>query len=214
MARSGHDATHCENAFGLTLPEKRAVELRLADERAWLITNIDEIGGNHRDGKRDRDRVALGNLSVRRLDHNAAGIRFCIRWLFFLVVLSKCRGREANNQGADNEQCETAKCGRGLGAPTDRRAKAAPTFPEWPVHHFRGASCWIRRRSASASAVFPMRRWHCSRSVNATSDSLISIDLVWDATAAGKSARCRSRTPRKNQMFESWGSNSVAMRAC
>src|SRR5215472_448296 len=135
MARSGHDAIHCENAFGLTLPEKRSVEFRLADERAWLITNIDEIGGNHRDGKRDRDRVALRNLSVRRLDHNAAGIGFCIRWFFFLFVLSKCRGGEAKNQGTDKEQCETAKCrvggsakcGRGLSAPMDRRSKAAPT---------------------------------------------------------------------------------------
>ena len=38
--------------------------------------------------------------------------------------------------------------------------------------------------------------------VNATSDSLISIERVCDATAPAKSARCRSSTPRKNHMFE------------
>jgi hypothetical protein len=43
---------------------------------------------------------------------------------------------------------------------------------------------------------------------------LISIERVCDATAPAKSARFRSRTPRKNHMFESRGSNSVAMRAC
>ena len=87
MSRFGHDAAHRENAFSLTFPEKRAVELRLADKRAWLITNIDEVGGDHRDGKRDRDRVAFGDLSARRLDHNAAGIGFCIRCFFFLFFV-------------------------------------------------------------------------------------------------------------------------------
>jgi hypothetical protein len=100
-------AAHRENAFGLTLPKKRAVELRLADERAWLITNIDEAGSNHRHGKSNRDRIALGNFAARWLDHHATRFGFCIRWFFFLLVLSKCRGREANDQGTDNQQCET-----------------------------------------------------------------------------------------------------------
>ena len=87
MARFGHDAAYRENAFGLTFPEKRAVEFRVADKWACLITNVDEVGGNHRDWKRDRDRVALGNLSARWLDHDTAGIRFRIRRFFFLFFV-------------------------------------------------------------------------------------------------------------------------------
>src|SRR4030095_10404868 len=74
MSRSGHDAAYRKNAFGLTFPEKPAVALRLDNKRAWLITNIYEIGTDHRDGKRDRDRVLLGDPSARRLDYNAARI--------------------------------------------------------------------------------------------------------------------------------------------
>jgi hypothetical protein len=87
MARSGHNGADREDAFGLTFPEKRAVELRLGEKRACLITNIDEVGGDHRNGKRNRDRVALGNLSARGVDHNAAGIGFCIRCFFFLFFI-------------------------------------------------------------------------------------------------------------------------------
>ena len=59
-----------------------------------------------------------------------------------------------------------------------------------------------------------MRRSHCSRSLSAMRDSLISIERVCDAMAPVKSARCRSITPRKNHFVGSLGSNSVAMRAC
>src|SRR5262245_7507338 len=103
MTRSGDNAAHCENAFGLTFPEKRAVELRLADKRAWLITNIDEVCVNHRDGKRDRDRGAFRDLPARRLDYNAARIRFGIRCYFFLVVLRESGGRETDNKKAGKE---------------------------------------------------------------------------------------------------------------
>src|SRR5215211_4768259 len=96
MSRFGHDAAHRENAFGLTFPEKRAVELRLGYKRAWLITNIDEVGSDHGDGKRDRDRVALGNFSPRRLEHNAAGIGFCIRYFFLFFVLRETRAGYRN----------------------------------------------------------------------------------------------------------------------
>src|SRR5262249_7031877 len=95
MACLGHDAADREHAFSLTLPKKIAFELRLANERAWLTTNIDEVRGDHRHGKRDRDRVALGNLSARRLDHDPAGIRCRIRRFFsllFFVVSRSCRG--------------------------------------------------------------------------------------------------------------------------
>src|SRR4029077_19238824 len=90
MSRFGHDTAHRENPFSLTFPEKRAVELRLTDKRAWLVTNIDEVGGDHRDGKRDRDGVAFSDLPARRLDNNAAGIGFCIRWFFFFVLCEGC----------------------------------------------------------------------------------------------------------------------------
>src|ERR1044071_6682908 len=208
MARSGHDTGYCENAFSLTLPEERAFQLRLTRKRAWLITNINEIGCNHRDGKRNGNRVGLGNFAARWLDHYAACIRFCVGLSFF--VLSKCRGRKTNNQGAHNEQCETAAGVESGVKPPHSKARCAPArkspihrFAISLVHCFCGVSCWILWRSASASAVFPMRRWHCSRSVNAPSDSLISIERVCDATACAKSARCRSRTPRKNHNLES-----------
>src|SRR5882757_3987456 len=132
MPRSGHDAAHRENAFGLTFPEKRAVELRLADKRTWLITNIDEVGSDHRNGKRDRNRVALGNFSSRRLDNNAASIGFCIRCFFLLFfILRETRAGHGNRQNANQKRNETAKwrngesrkCGRALSAPTGRRAK-------------------------------------------------------------------------------------------
>jgi hypothetical protein len=103
MTRSGDNAAHCENAFGLTFPEKRAVELRLADKRSLLITNIDEVCGNHRDGKGDRDRDAFGNLPARRLDYNAARIGFGIRCFLFLVVLRESGDRETDNKSAGKE---------------------------------------------------------------------------------------------------------------
>src|SRR4029077_11113413 len=170
MSRFGYDTVHRENAFSLTFPEKRAVELRLTDKRAWLITNIDEVGGNHRKGKRDRDGVAFGNLPARRLEHNAAGFGFCIRCFFLFFFLRETCAGHGNQQNGNEKRYamakwrtgDSAKCGRGLSAPTGRRTKAAPTFAEWLVHCFCGASCCIRRRSASASAVFPMRRSHCS----------------------------------------------------
>ena len=78
MPRAGHDATHRENTFSLTFPKKRAVELRFADERERLIAHIDELGRDHRHRKRDRNRVAFGDFSSRRLNHNAASIRLHI----------------------------------------------------------------------------------------------------------------------------------------
>src|SRR5215471_6524140 len=197
MARFGHDTAHGENAFGLTFPEKRAVELRLADKRAWLITNIDQVGGHHRHGKGDSDRVAVGNLSARWLDNDAPGIRFRVRYflVLFFVSLRSC-------QGGRRTKCDTA-C-----------YEKQHRYLQSPAQLIYGLISLIRRRSASASATFPMRRWHCSRSLKATSDSLISIERVCDVTAPAKSARCFSITPRKNHLVESFGSSSVAIRAC
>ncbi len=110
VARRGDDSANCENAFGLTFPEKRAVEFRVADKRGWLITNIDEVGGDHRDGKRDRDRDALANHSARRLDHHATGVGFCIRCFFFLFfVLRETRAGHGNREKASEKESEWAK---------------------------------------------------------------------------------------------------------
>src|SRR5262249_3229332 len=98
MACLGHDAADREHAFSLTLPKKIAFELRLANERAWLTTNMEAVGGNHRHGKRDRDRVALGNLSARRLDHDTAGIRFRIRRFFSLLFFVGSRSCQGDRQ--------------------------------------------------------------------------------------------------------------------
>src|ERR1700758_1388513 len=197
MARFGHDAAHGENALGLTFPKKRALELRLAGKRAWLITNIDEVRRHHRHGKRDSDRVALGNPSARWLDNDATGIRSRVRRFFFLffVGIRSC-------QGGRRTECHTA------------RYETQHGYWESPAHPIYGLISLIRRRSASASATFPMRRSHCSRSLSATNDSLISIERVCDVTAPAKSARCLSSTPRKNHFVESFGSSSVAIRAC
>jgi hypothetical protein len=107
MSRAGYDGADRENAFGLTFPEKRTVEFRLTDKRACLITNIDEVGGDHRNRKRDRDRVALGNLSARRIDHNAAGIGFrvrCFLFLFFVGIRSRQSSRRAKRKTAGDEK--------------------------------------------------------------------------------------------------------------
>src|SRR5262249_47054814 len=104
MARFGDDAAHGENAFGLTFPEKRAVELRLAYKRAWLITNIDKVGGHHRHWKRDRDRVALGNRSARWPDNDAAGIGFRVGCFFFLFFV-----RIRSSDGSSRTKCDTAR---------------------------------------------------------------------------------------------------------
>ena len=119
--------------------------------------------------------------------------------LFFLFfVLRETRACQGDNEDAREKERESGNRRMGEWANSPFRC-----FSDSPIHsHYCGASSWIRRRSASASAVFPMRRSHCSRSLNATSDSLISIERVCDATAPAKSARCRSRVPRKNQMFE------------
>ena len=118
------------------------------------------------------------------------------------------RAREAARRRRKKQ--ETAGC------EPEKQKKGLAPFENSPVHlgDYLAFSSWIRRRSASASAVFPIRRSHCSRSVNATSDSLISIERVCDATAPAKSARCRSRTPGRTTYLNHRGSNSVAVRAC
>src|SRR5215510_5443839 len=99
MPRAGNNGANRENAFSLTFPKKRAVQLGLADKWTWLITNIDEVGRDHRHGKRDRDCVVLRNLSARRLDDDAAGIGLRIRGFFFLffVDVRSCRDRWRSN---------------------------------------------------------------------------------------------------------------------
>src|SRR5262249_16050539 len=126
--RPGHEAAHGENAFGLTFPEKCALELRVADKRAWLITNIDKVGGHHRNGKRDRDRDVLANHSARRVDHNAARIGFCIRFFFFFV-LREGRPSHANRQNPTEKQSEWANERMGEWAKSPFLS-----FSESPIH--------------------------------------------------------------------------------
>src|SRR5262249_77024 len=98
MACLGHDAADREHAFSLTLPKKIAFELRLANERAWLTTNIDEVRGDHRHGKPDRDRVPFGILPAPRLDPATAGIRFRIRRFFSLLFFVGSRSCQGDRQ--------------------------------------------------------------------------------------------------------------------
>src|ERR1051325_4597449 len=136
MARSRCDGAHRENAFSLTLPKECTVEFRFAHKRAWLITDVDQAAGNHRHGKGDCDRVALGDFSARWFDYHAACIRLGLGGFFFLVILRKCSNGKRNNQRTDKEQRETAKCGSGLTAATRRRAKRALIFKRSPFHLF------------------------------------------------------------------------------
>src|SRR5215831_15858279 len=141
MSRAGHETADGENTFGLAFPQKGAVNLWFADKRRRLITNIDEVRRNHRYRKRDRERVALGDFSARRLDNDAAGIRFRIRCFVFLFFLLReaCAGQEKREDTSEKRH-ESAKCGRGLAARPGRGARAAPTFAEWLVHYLHGAS--------------------------------------------------------------------------
>jgi hypothetical protein len=85
MAGASDDAADREHAFRLTFPKKRAVQLRLANERTWLIANIDKIGRDHCQRKYDRDLVALCDFAVRWIDYDAACIRLGIRCFLFLI---------------------------------------------------------------------------------------------------------------------------------
>ena len=60
-SRFGYDAVHRENAFSLTFPEK-CVPSGSAHVTTGLPDHLtlDEVSGDHRDGKRDRDGVAFG----------------------------------------------------------------------------------------------------------------------------------------------------------
>ncbi len=204
--RSGDNAADGERTFRLAFPKERAVEFRFASKRRKLIAGIDKIGSHHGYWKGDGDLTRFCNFTTRRIDHDAAGRGICIRYLFrLLFVLRRCCRRQTDCENED----ETAKQGETGISPIRRLAHS-------PIHfHYRsGANSRIRRRSASASCIFPTRRSHCSRSFNATGDSLISRERVCDSIAAAKFARCLSRTPWKNHFAESPGSSSVAMRAC
>ena len=86
--RTSDDTADREHAFRLAFPKKRAVEFWFADKRTRLIPDIDEIGRDHRQRKRDRDLVPLGDFSAGRINHDAAGIRFGIRCFLFLLFVS------------------------------------------------------------------------------------------------------------------------------
>src|SRR5215471_10403381 len=111
MPLAGDNAAYGENTFSLAFPQKSAVEFWFADERGRLVTNIDKLRCNHRYRKRDRDSIALGDLSTRRLHDDAAGVRFCVRLLVFLFfVLRKACANDGNGEKARDERHETAKC--------------------------------------------------------------------------------------------------------
>jgi len=171
MSRFGHGPPlTVKNAFGLTFPEKRAVELRRADKRAWLVTNIDEVGSDHRDGKRDCDCCRpRQSIPLDGLDQNAAGIGFCID--ASSSCSSSCRETRAghgNRQNANEKRHETATM-----AIANRRIRRAPFFASSVhSHHFCGASACIRADRLQLRLSF-----RCAFALlafaNATSDSLI-----------------------------------------
>ena len=169
MVRAGHDCLHRKHAFGLAFPKKCSLDFRFAYERRCLIACINPICRHHRDGKGDRDFIARRDRSLRWLDDDSACIRFCVRRWFLFVFLADC-SRQTN-------ECENEK---------ERRA----------FHRRGGSSSLCRRRSASASCTFPMRRSASSRAFNATADSRMASERVCDSTAAEKLARCASRRPR------------------
>ena len=160
MVRTGDDSADRERAFGLTFPEKRTFEFRRAYKRRRLITYINQIRRNHPHWERDRDRVAFGNFTARRFDNDAARIGLGVRCFFLLIFVRARRGELTED---DRTRCKQAK-----------------RYRDWTLHSCYGPSSRIRRRSASASLIFPIRRSHCSRSLSARSDSLICSERVCD----------------------------------
>src|SRR4029077_9192996 len=104
MVSASDDPADREHSFRLAFPKKSAVEFRFANKWRRLITDVDQVGRDHRYGKSDGNCVALTNLSARRTNRDPAGIRLGVRsFIFFLLV-----GGRSGQRPRRNRKCETA----------------------------------------------------------------------------------------------------------
>src|ERR1043166_9933332 len=92
MLRAGNNPGDSEHAFGLALPQKIALDWRLAHEWARLLFHVDLVRVHHRRRKRDGDLVARRDLAFARIDLDPGGLgRGFLRSRFSATTLRTTR---------------------------------------------------------------------------------------------------------------------------